>query len=423
MATTRRRALLGAAGMLPAAAASAQQPQGSPRAAPPRDPVIRIGVLADFSGPYRDTSGPTSVVCAQQAVEDSGVASRGVRVEVVQGDHQNRPDAALALARRWFDQDGVDMVCEVNNSAIALAVANLARDKNKVQLASGAASSALTGEQCSSHTIQWTYDTWMFANAVGSATVRAGGDSWYFITADYGFGHQMERDTGRFVQAAGGKVLGSARFPFPGTTDFSAFLLQAQSSRAKIVGLATAAADTVNCIKQAHEFGLTRRGPGGGQKLAGLVMFTTDIHAIGLEAAQGLLLSEVFYWDLNDRTRAFLNRVRAKTPQNWPNQEHAGTYSACLHYLKAVADLGAARAKASGIEVVQRMKAMPTEDDCFGAGRVREDGRKIHPAYLFEVKSPAESRGPWDYYKLAGTVPAEQAFRPVEEGGCPLLRR
>ena len=419
MATTRRRALLGAAGMLPAAAASAQQPQGSPRAAPPRDPVIRIGVLADFSGPYRDTSGPTSVVCAQQAVEDSGVASRGVRVEVVQGDHQNRPDAALALARRWFDQDGVDMVCEVNNSAIALAVANLAREKNKVQLASGAASSALTGEQCSSHTIQWTYDTWMFANAVGSATVRAGGDSWYFITADYGFGHQMERDTGRFVQAAGGKVLGSARFPFPGTTDFSAFLLQAQSSRAKIVGLATAAADTVNCIKQAHEFGLTRRG----QKLAGMVMFTTDIHAIGLEAAQGLLLSEVFYWDLNDRTRAFLNRVRAKTPQNWPNQEHAGTYSACLHYLKAVADLGAARAKASGIEVVQRMKAMPTEDDCFGAGRVREDGRKIHPAYLFEVKSPAESRGPWDYYKLAGTVPAEQAFRPVEEGGCPLLRR
>ena len=419
MATTRRRALLGAAGMLPAAAASAQQPQGSPRTAPPRDPVIRIGVLADFSGPYRDTSGPTSVVCAQQAVEDSGVASRGVRVEVVQGDHQNRPDAALALARRWFDQDGVDMVCEVNNSAIALAVANLAREKNKVQLASGAASSALTGEQCSSHTIQWTYDTWMFANAVGSATVRAGGDSWYFITADYGFGHQMERDTGRFVQAAGGKVLGSARFPFPGTTDFSAFLLQAQSSRAKIVGLATAAADTVNCIKQAHEFGLTRRG----QKLAGMVMFTTDIHAIGLEAAQGLLLSEVFYWDLNDRTRAFLNRVRAKTPQNWPNQEHAGTYSACLHYLKAVADLGAARAKASGIEVVQRMKAMPTEDDCFGAGRVREDGRKIHPAYLFEVKSPAESRGPWDYYKLAGTVPAEQAFRPVEEGGCPLLRR
>jgi branched-chain amino acid transport system substrate-binding protein len=386
--------------------------------AQPRDTTIRIAVLADFSGPYRDTSGPTSVACARQAVEDSGLLARGFKVEVIQGDHQNRPDAALALTRRWFDQDGVDMLCEVNNSAIALAVANLAKEKDKVQLASGAASSALTGEQCSSNTIQWTYDTWMFANAVGSATVKAGGDSWYFLTADYGFGHQMERDTTRFVQAAGGKVLGAARFPFPGTTDFSAFLLQAQASKAKIVGLATAAADTVNCIKQAKEFGLTRRG----QKLAGLVMFTTDIHAIGLETAQGLLLSEVFYWDLNDRTRAFLNRVKPKAPNNWPNQEHAGTYSACTHYLKAVAELGAERAKASGLEVVQRMKAMPTDDDCFGPGRVREDGRKIHPAYLFEVKSPAESKGPWDYYKLAGTVPAEDAFRPLAEGHCPLVK-
>lgn len=410
MPITRRGALLGAAGSLPVAAAFAQPA--------PRDPVIRIGVLADFSGPYRDTSGPTSVVCAQQAVEDSGAAARGIRVEVVQGDHQNRPDAALALVRRWFDQDGVDMVCEVNNSAIALAVANLAREKDKVQLASGAASSALTGEQCSSHTIQWTYDTWMFANAVGSATVRNGGDTWYFITADYGFGHQMERDTGRFVQAAGGKVLVSARFPFPGTTDFSAFLLQAQSSRAKVVGLATAAADTVNCIKQAREFGLTRRG----QRLAGLVMFTTDIHAIGLETAQGLLLSEVFYWDVNDRTRAFTDRVRRKTPQNWPNQEHAGTYSACLHYLKAVADMGAARAKASGGEVVRRMKATPTDDDCFGPGRIREDGRKLHPVYLLEAKSPSESRHEWDLLKVVETLSPEDGFRPISEGGCPLVR-
>jgi branched-chain amino acid transport system substrate-binding protein len=409
MHPSRRQILAGAA-----IAASA------PRAfAQPRDQTIRIGVLADFSGPYRDTSGPTSMVCAQQAVEDSGLAARGFNVEVLQADHQNRPDAALALCRRWFDQDSVDMVCEVNNSAIALAVANLAKEKDKVQLASGAASSVLTGEQCSSNTIQWTYDTWMFANVVGGATVRAGGDSWYFITADYGFGHQLERDTSRFVQAAGGRVLGAARFPFPGTTDFSAFLLQAQASRAKIVGLATAAADTVNCIKQAREFGLGRRG----QKLAGLVMFTTDIHAIGLEAAQGLLLQEVFYWDLNDRTRAFTDRVRPKTPQNWPNQEHAGTYSACVHYLKAVAELGVARSKASGLEVIQRMKAMPTDDDCFGPGKVREDGRKIHPAYLFEVKSPAESRGPWDYYKLVGTVPAEQAFRPIEQGNCPLVRK
>ncbi|NOG73075.1 ABC transporter substrate-binding protein [Roseicella sp. DB1501] len=405
-------------GRRPLLAGLAAAPAAGRAWAQPREATIRIAVLADFSGPYRDTSGPTSVVCARQAVEDSGVAARGLKVEVIQGDHQNKPDIALSLARRWFDQDGVDMICESNNSAVALAVGTLAREKDKVQLASGAASSALTGEQCSSNTIQWTYDTWMFAKTVGSATVRAGGDSWYFITADYGFGHQLERDTSRAVQAAGGKVLGAARFPFPGTTDFSAFLLQAQASRAKVVGLATAAADTVNCIKQAREFGLAKRG----QKLAGLVMFTTDIHAIGLEAAQGLFLSEVFYWDLNDRTRAFLDRVKAKTPQNWPNQEHAGTYSACLHYLKAVADLGAARAKASGLEVVQRMKAMPTDDDCFGPGRIREDGRKIHPAYLFEVKAPAESRGPWDYYKPVGSVPAEEAFRPLSEGGCPLVR-
>jgi branched-chain amino acid transport system substrate-binding protein len=416
--TTRRQVLAGTAAVAGGALAGGTL-AGTGRAwAQPRDQVVRIAVLADFSGPYRDTSGPTSVVCAQQAVEDSGILQRGIRVEVIQGDHQNRPDAALALTRRWFDQDGVDMVCEVNNSAIALAVANLAREKDKVQLASGAASSVLTGEQCSTHTIQWTYDTWQMANAVGTAATRAGGDSWYFITANYAFGHQMERDTARFVEAAGGRVLGSSRFPFPGTTDFSAFLLQAQQSRAKVVGLATAAADTVNCIKQAREFGLARRG----QKLAGLIMFTTDIHAIGLEVAQGLLLSEVFYWDLNDRTRAFTDRVRPKTMSNWPNQEHAGTYSACLHYLKAVADLGAARAKASGLEVVTRMKAMPTDDDCFGPGLIRADGRKIHPAYLFEVKAPAESKGPWDYYKLADTVAAEQAFRPLTEGGCPLVR-
>jgi branched-chain amino acid transport system substrate-binding protein len=412
---TRRQILAGGT----AAAASLTAAADRRAHAQARGAAVRIGVLADFSGPYRDTSGPTSVACVRQAIEDLNLGTRGIAVEVVQADHQNRPDAALGIARRWFDQDGVDMVCEVNNSAIALAVANLAREKDKVQLVTGAATSALTAEACSANTIHWTYDTWMFANAVGGATVRAGGDTWFFITANYGFGHQMERDTSSFVQKAGGRVLGSVRFPFPGTTDFASFLVQAQSSGAKIVGLATAAADTVNCIKQAHEFGLTRRG----RKLAGMIMFTTDIHAIGLDAAQGLLLSEVFYWDLNDRTRAFMERVRPKTPNNWPNQEHAGTYSATIHYLKAVAELGAARAKASGLEVVTRMKAMPTDDDCFGPGRIREDGRKIHPAYLFEVKSPAESRHPWDYYKLVGTVPAEEAFRPLAEGGCPLVRR
>jgi branched-chain amino acid transport system substrate-binding protein len=384
----------------------------------PRDITIRIAVLADFSGPYRDTSGPTSVAAVQQAIEDLGMAQRGINVEVIQGDHQNRPDAALALARRWIDTQGVDMICEVNNSAIALAVANLARERDKIQLASGAASSVLTGAQCSTHTIHWTYDTWMFANVVGGATVRSGGDSWYFITADYAFGHQLERDTAQFVTRAGGRVAGSARYPFPGTTDFSSFLVQAQASRAKVVGLAMAAGDMQNCVKQAHEFGLTRRG----QQLAGMIMFVQDIRSIGLESAQGMVMSEVFYHDLNDRTRGLARRILRRTPDNMPNQEHAGTYSCAIHYLKAVAELGAARAKASGIEVINVMKRMPTDDDAFGPGRIREDNRKIHPAYLFEVKSPSESRGLWDFYKLRATVPAEEAFRPLAEGGCPLVR-
>lgn len=407
--------MLNRRGLLAAGSAAALLPTARPRAQAQK---IRIGVLADFSGPYRDTSGPTSLACAKQAVEDLGLANRGIDVEVLQGDHQNKPDAALALARRWFDQDGVDMICEVNNSAIALAVADLAREKDKLQVNTGAAGAALTGERCSTNTIHWTYDTAMFANVVGGATVKAGGDTWYFVTADYGFGHQAERDTTAAVNKAGGKVLGSVRFPFPGTTDFSSYLLQAQASRAKIVALATAAADTVNCIKQAREFGLTRRG----QKLAGMVMFATDIHAIGLETAQGLLLSEVFYWDLNERTRAFLNRVKPKVGSNWPSQEHAGTYSGVYHYLKAVADMGVPAAKASGRAVAERMKAMPTDDDALGQGSIRPDGRKIHPAYLFEVKSPAESKGPWDYYKLVGTVPGAEAFRPMSEGGCPLVR-
>jgi branched-chain amino acid transport system substrate-binding protein len=406
---TRRAALGGAAAALAVPGSGWSQP---------RDNVIRIGVLADFSGPYRDTSGPTSVAAVQQAVEDTGILQRGIQVEVIQGDHLNRPDAALALARQWVDQRGVDMICEVNNSAIALAVANLVRERDKIQLATGAASSALTGAQCSTHTIHWTYDTWMFANVVGGATVRSGGDTWFFLTADYAFGHQLERDTSQFVQRAGGRVLGAARFPFPGTTDFSSFLVQAQASRAKVVGLATAAQDTVNAIKQAREFGLTRRGA----QLAGMIMFVTDINAIGLQDAQGLLLSEVFYHDLNDRTRGLAQRILRRTPTNMPNQEHAGTYSAAVHYLKAVAELGAARAKASGIEVINLMKRMPTDDDAFGPGRIREDNRKIHPAYLFEVKSPEESRGPWDFYKLRATVPAEEAFRPIAEGGCPLIR-
>ena len=399
---------LGAAGasLLTAGGARAQS------AAP-----IRIAVLADFSGPYRDTSGPTAVACVQQAVEDSGLAARGMAVEVIQGDHQNKPDVAMAMSRQWIDQRGVDMICEVNNSSIALALAGLVQEKNKVQMNSGALSAAITGERCSANTVHWTADTWMLANSVGQATVKAGGDSWFLITADYAFGHQMERDLTRFVGTAGGRVVGGTRFPFPGTADFSSFLLQAQSSRAKVVGLLMAGGDMINCIKQAREFGVTRRA-----RLVGIPMFVTDIHSMGLEVAQGLTVCETFYWDLNDRTRAFLNRVKPKTPTNYPNQEHAGTYSGTLHYLKAVADLGLERAKASGLEVVQRMKAMPTDDDCFGPGRVREDGRKIHPAHLFEVKAPGESKGPWDYYTLVSSVGAEEAFRPLAEGGCPLVR-
>jgi branched-chain amino acid transport system substrate-binding protein len=406
---TRRTAIVGGAALAATPLHGRSQP---------RDQTIRIAVLADFSGPYRDTSGPTSVAAVHQAIEDLGMANRGINVEVIQGDHQNRPDAALALARRWIDTQGVDMICEVNNSAIALAVANLVRERDKIQLASGAASSALTGAQCSTHTIHWTYDTWMFANVVGGATVRSGGDSWYFITADYAFGHQLERDTSQFVTRAGGRVAGSARYPFPGTTDFSSFLVQAQASRAKVVGLAMAAGDMQNCVKQAHEFGLTRRG----QQLAGMIMFVQDIRSIGLESAQGMVMSEVFYHDLNDRTRGLARRILRRTPDNMPNQEHAGTYSCAIHYLKAVAEVGAARAKASGIEVLNVMKRMPCDDDAFGPGRIREDNRKIHPAYLFEVKAPAESRGMWDFYKLRATVPAEEAFRPIAEGGCPLVR-
>jgi len=405
---TRRAAMGGAAGVFATSATPGRA----------QNQVIKIGVLADFSGPYRSTSGPTSLAAAQQAVEDMGLAARGIRVEVLQGDHQNRPDAALALARRWIDQDGVDMICETNNSAVALAVANLVKEKDKLQLSSGAASSALTGAQCSTHTVHWTYDTWMFANVVGGATVRSGGDSWYFLTADYAFGHQLERDTAGFVQRAGGRVLGTARFPFPGTSDFSSFLLQAQASRAKVVGLGMAAADTVTCVKQAHEFGLTRRG----QKLAGMIMFVQDVRGIGLEAAQGMLLSEVFYHDLNDRTRGLAQRIFRRTPDNMPSQEHAGTYSCVVHYLKAVEQAGVAQAKSSGMAVLEVMKRMPTDDDAFGPGRIREDNRKIHPAYLFEVKSPAESRGPWDFYKLVSTVGTEEAFRPIAEGGCPLIR-
>src|SRR4051794_19787943 len=377
--------------------------------------TIRIGVLNDQSGTYRDISGPYGVECTRQAVQEFG--NKGFAVEVVVADHQNKPDVGVNIARQWYDQ-GVDLILDVPTSSVGLAVNQVAREKNKAYINTGSATSDLTGAQCSPNTVHWMYDTYMLAKSTGGAMVKAGGDSWFFITADYAFGHALERDTTNFVKAAGGKVTGSVRYPFPATSDFSSFLVQAQSSRAKVIGLANAGADTINSIKQAAEFGLTRRGT----KLAVLLMFINDVHGLGLQAAQGLVCTETFYWDLNDRTRAFTAKVKPHLAGNMPSMSHAGCYAAALHYLKAAADMGAAAAKADGAAAVARMKAMPTEDDCFGAGSIRADGRKIHPSYLFEVKAPSESKGAWDYYKLLQTTPAEEAFRPLAEGACPLVR-
>ena len=349
-----------------------------------------------------------------QAIEDSGGAGKGLKVEVVSADHQNKPDIGTSIAGQWFDREGVDVIVEVANSGVALAVAGVAKAKNKVYLNSGAASSDLTGAQCNANTIHWAYDTYMLAKSTGGALAKAGGDSWYFLTADYAFGRALERDTTIFIKAAGGKVLGSSTYPFPGTTDFSSLLLQAQSSGAKVIGLANAGADTINSIKQAKEFGLT-------MQIAGLLLFLSDVHSIGLEIAQGIAVTDSFYWDMNDRTRAFSERLKTKAPAVRPTMVHAGVYSSTLHYLKVAAEMGAA-VKADGAATVARLKAMPTDDDCFGPGSIRLDGRKLHPAYLWTIKTPSESKGPWDYYKPVASTPADQAFRPLGDGGCPLVK-
>jgi branched-chain amino acid transport system substrate-binding protein len=379
-------------------------------------PKIKIGVLNDQSGPYTNTGGITGVICAKQAVEEYA-ASKGLNVEVISADHQNKPDLAVSIARQWFDRDEVDMLLDVPTSSVALALQSVVREKNKVYLNTGAASSALTGEQCSPNFISWNYDTFMLAKSTGGAMVKAGGDSWYFLTADYAFGKQLQSDTSALVTKSGGKVLGAAQYPFPGTTDFSSFLVQAQSSGAKVLGLANAGGDTVNSIKQAAEFGLNKS-----MKIAALLMFINDVHALGLDTAGGLNLTESFYWDLNEGTRAFTKRVLPKTPTNYPNMDHAGNYSATLHYLKAVADMGAAEAKKDGVATINRMKAMPVEDDCFGKSKIREDGRNMVASYLFEVKKPSESKGPWDYYKLVATTPGDEAFRPLADGHCPFVK-
>lgn len=377
------------------------------------DGVIKIGVMNDMSGTYSDLSGPGSVTAARMAVEDFGAAAKGLKVEIVGADHQNKPDVGSNVVRTWLDRDQVDVIVDVPTSSVALAVNEIVRDKNKVFLVSGAAASDLTGAKCSPNTVHWTYDTWALANGTGTALVKTGGDTWFFLTADYAFGHALERDTAAVVEKNGGKVLGKVRHPFPGT-DFSSFLLQAQASKAKIIGLANAGSDTINSIKQASEFGIVR----GGQNLAALLAFISDVHALGLQTAQGLVMTEAWYWDLNDANREFAKKFAPQNKGVYPTMVHAGVYSAVTHYLKAVAEL---KSDADGKAVVAKMKSMPTDDKLFGKGEIRADGRKIHPMYLFEVKKPSESNGPFDYYKVRATIPAEEAFRPLKEGGCPLV--
>ena len=388
--------------MLACGAASAQQVN------------VKIGVLSDMSSLYSDVGGPGSIAAAKLAIADFTKANPNVKVELVSGDHQNKPDIGSQMANQWFDVQKVDMIVDVPNSGVALAVSQVAAQKNKVFLVSGAAASDLTGPKCNANTIHWTYDTWMLANGTGKAIVKTGGNTWFFLTADYAFGHALERDTTAAVVAAGGKVLGGVRHPL-NTNDFSSFLLQAQASKAKIIGLANAGGDTINAIKQGAEFGIVK----GGQKFAGLLVFASDVNALGLQTAQGLTLTETWYWDMNDANRAWTKRWQAErnAPGKFPTMVQAGVYSAVTHYLKAVAALKSA---ADGKAVVAEMKKLPTDDPLFGKGTVRADGRKLHPAYLFEVKAPGDSKYPGDFYKLLATIPADEAFRPLKDGNCPL---
>ncbi len=376
---------------------------------------VKIGVLTDMSSLYADATGVGSVIAAKLAAADFMKDHPNVKVEVVSGDHQNKPDIGSQIANQWYDVDHVDMIADVPNSGVALAISQITRDKNKVFVASGPATSDLTGPKCSPNTVHWTYDTWMLANGTGKAVVKTGGDTWFFLTSDYAFGHALERDTMAVVEKNGGKVLGKVRHPL-NTNDFSSFLLQAQASKAKVIGLANAGGDTINSIKQGAEFGIAK----GGQKFAGLLVFATDVAALGLPIAQGLVLTETFYWDLNDQTRAWTKRWHAERNASgkYPAMNQAGVYAGTLHYLKAVTALKSA---ADGKAVVAKMKELPTDDPLFGKGSVRVDGRTLHPAYLFEVKKPEESKYPGDFYKLRATIPANEAFRPLNEGNCPLV--
>ncbi len=395
----------------PAPAAKTETGKG----AAPGEKKVKIGVLNDMSGLYADLAGKGSVLAAQMAVDEMGGKVADMPIEVVSADHQNKADVGSNIARQWYDVDGVDVIVDVPTSSVALAVNDLTKTKNKVFLASGPASSDLTGKACSPNTVHWTYDTWALANGTGKETVKAGGDTWFFLTADYAFGHALERDVTKVVEANGGKVLGSVAHPLS-TSDFSSFLLQAQNSKAKIIGLANAGGDTINSIKQAAEFGIVQKG----QKLAGLLVFIRDVNALGLQTAQGLMLTESFYWDHDDNTRAWSKKFAEKNNGNMPTMIQAGVYAAVLHYLKAVKEL---KDDSDGAAVVAKMKSMPTDDPLFGKGTIDANGRKRHPMYLFEVKKPEESKGKWDYYKLVREIPADEAFRKPEDSDCPLVKK
>jgi branched-chain amino acid transport system substrate-binding protein len=375
---------------------------------------VKLGVMNDLSGVYSDIGGLGSVLAAKMAAEDFKAAEKGIKVEVVSADHQNKPDIGSNIARQWYDQEGVDVILDVPTSSVALAINQITREKNKIFLNSGAATSDLTGTQCSPNTIHWTYDTVQLANVTGGAMVKQGGSSWFFLTADYAFGHALERDTAAVVTKNGGKVIGSVKTPFP-SNDFSSFLLQAQASKAKVIGLANAGGDTVNSIKQAAEFGITQ----GGQSLAGMLVFVNDVKALGLKTAQGLVFSETFYWDENDQTRAWSKRFGERLNNRMPNMTNAGVYSSVIHYLKAVE----AEKSKDPTKVLARMKATPTDDILFGKGSVRADGRKMHDAFLLEVKKPGDSKSDWDVAKILAKVPADQAFRPLSESPCPLVNK
>ena len=388
-----------------------------PGAAFAQDKNVKIGVLDDMSGLYADVGGQGSILAAQMAIEDSGMVAKGWKIDLISADHQNKPDVGVNLARQWADQEKVDGIFGVLTSSVALAVNGVAKEKNLVYMNSGAATSDLTNSACSPNTVHWTYDTYLLANGTGKAVVKSGGDSWFFLTADYAFGHALERDTTEVVKANNGKILGSVRHPL-NSSDFSSFLLQAQASKAKIIGLANAGGDTTNSIKPASEFGITS----GGQKLAALLLFASDVHSLGLKMTQGLQFTETFYWDLNDGTRAFAKRFSDRMKnKNQPTMVQAGIYASIIHYMKAL-DANGSNPR-DGVKMVDKMKSMPTDDALFGKGEIQANGRKVHPGYLFEVKKPEESKYPWDYYKLIATIPASEAFTPLDKSACALLKK